>query len=114
VSGSLEAIFGDLMASDELTAEKILQYLLTSDKHLALKTHVMDPTGLAIYRAFLQHMRNMKLPKSEKVMKEFLLAYLEFMVSYKRLSREEVIKALTSLRTEKSTLAEKMMGKAGE
>lgn len=108
--GGMEQIFSDLMASDEITAEKILQYLLTSDKNLSLKTQVNDPVALAIYRSFMIHLQSMKLKKSSKVMKEFLVSYLEFMVSYKRQSRDEVIRALTSLRTEKSSLAERMMG----
>jgi allophanate hydrolase subunit 1 len=109
----LESVFGELMASDEITAEKILQYLLTSDKNLALKTHVKDPVSLAIYRAYMQHIKALKLKKSQAVLKEFLLAYLEMMVSYNRMSRTEIISALTSLRTEKSTLADRMMGREG-
>jgi len=106
----LETVFAELMSADDITAEKILQYLLTSDKHLAMKSHVKDPVALAIYRAYMSHMKSLKLKRSQAVMKEFLTAYLEMMVSYNRMSRTEIISALTSLRTEKSTLAERMMG----
>jgi hypothetical protein len=108
---SMQGIFDELMASDDITAEKILQYLLTSDKSLSMKTHIIDPVALAIYKAYLGHIKEMKLKKSEKILKEFLISYLEYMVSYKRLGREEIIRALTSLRNEKSTFADKLMGR---
>ena len=45
--------------------------------------------GLANYLEILSY------PKSSKIIMDFIRSYLEYMVSYKRLSRIEIIKAFT-------------------
>ena len=45
--------------------------------------------GLANYLEILDY------PKSSEIIMDFIRSYLEYMVSYKRLSRIEIIKAFT-------------------
>jgi hypothetical protein len=47
---------------------------------------------------------DLQLPKSSKLLKNFIEYYLRYMVSYKRMSRIEVIKALSSLLEEKEEM----------
>lgn len=80
-----------------ITIQQILNNLLNSDKNLALKTEIYNPKKLALLLTHANYLEYLGLINSAKIIKDFIKAYLTYMVSNKRKSRTEVIKALTGV-----------------
>lgn len=93
----IKDIYKDLIKSEDLSLEKILAILLKSDDNLALKTQVDNPLGLSILSMLAEYLKTKKLKISSKLLKGFIKLYLEYMVSYKRMSRKEIIEGMKSL-----------------
>ena len=81
---------------DDLTFEKILNALLDGDKNLDLKTHINKPKQLAGLKIISNVLKEAKCKASFKLIDAFTLKYLRYMVSFKRLSRFETIKAISA------------------
>ncbi len=90
-------ILKDFLATTDITIQQILNNLINSDKNIALKTEIYNPKKLATLLTYAEYLKSRKFVKSYKVIKEFIDNYLKYMVSNKRKSRMEVIKALTNL-----------------
>ena len=90
---ALEKMYDELLASEEVTMEKILNLLLKSDKDLPLKSHVENPIALATLKLLACYLEEKKMKKSAKILNTFISTLLEYMVSYKRLGRKEIIEA---------------------
>jgi len=90
-------ILKDFIATNDINIEQILNNLINSDKNIALKTEIHNPKKLAILLTYANHLKSYKYIKSYKLIIGFIEAYLKYMVSNKRKSRIEVIKALTNL-----------------
>lgn len=86
----------DLTEINDLTFKEILNNLL-DDENLELKTHIFKPKQLASLNMFADLLELYKFPKTSGVITKFIKVYLTYMVSYKRESRKEIIKALTHL-----------------
>jgi len=97
---SLEQLYNELLQGEELTREKILNALLRSDENLTLKTHIENPIALAVLTVMGERLKKMKMNRSSRTIERFIRVYLEYMVSYKRLSRKEIIDALKEYRRE--------------
>jgi len=97
---AIEELYNELLQTEELTAERILNTLLRADENLNLKTHIENPIALAILTVMAERLQRMKLKKSSQTLRRFIRVYLEYMVSYKRLSRKEIIDALKERRRE--------------
>ncbi len=92
---------GDLTPSDDdLTFEKILNALLDGDKNLDLKTHINKPKQLASLKIIEDVLKDAKCGKAGELVNAFTKKYLRYMVSFKRMSREETIKAISEPREE--------------
>ena len=87
----------------DIGMQEILNVLLEGDKNLELKTHVIRPKQLAALSTLAEVLKISKYPKSSKLIKDFIDIYLRYMISYKRLSRGEVIRALTTVVQESNT-----------
>ena len=81
----------------EIGVKEILNVLLEGDENLDLKTHILKPKQLAALFTLAEVLKVSKYPKSSKLIHSFITQYLRYMISYKRLSRAEVIKALTTV-----------------
>ena len=90
-------ILKDFLATNDITIQQILNNLINSDKNIALKTEIYNPKKLATLLTYAEYLKSRKYVKSYKLIKEFIDNYLKYMVSNKRKSRIEVIKALTNL-----------------
>lgn len=74
--------------------QEILNVMLEGDNDLDLKTHITKPKQLsALYT--LQEYIDVKLPSTALLIQIFTDKYLRYMVSFKRMSRMEIIKALS-------------------
>lgn len=87
----------DLVESDDISFQQILNNLLDGKLNLDLKTHIFKPKQLASLKTLMEYLKLFNYDKSSKLIRLFLENYLRYMVSYKRLGRTEIIKALTNL-----------------
>ena len=84
-----------LTANTEITDLKILNDLLNGKKDLDLKTQIDKPKELASLVSLAKFLKKCKYPISSTTIVNFIKKYLRYMVSYERLSRTEIIRALT-------------------
>lgn len=86
----------EMIPIKDISLQKILNNLLDGKDNLELKTHIFKPKQLASLLTLANYLKTLELDKSSKLIIEFIRIYLEYMVSFKRLSRIEVIKAISS------------------
>ena len=82
-------------AVDDLSLNKILISLISDKKNISLKTELHNPLGLSVLNMLADYFESKDYPISAGILRDFIETYMEYMVSYKRKSRKEVIKALT-------------------
>lgn len=100
----MEEIYKELEKAEEETFEKILSKMLESDKNLPLKTHIVFPHEISVLSVIAEKLENDKFLKSASLLKIYIQKYIEYMVSYKRLSREEIVRAFVArTQSEEST-----------
>jgi len=97
-----EEVLNELMEIQSSSFKEILNDLLDGDENLDLKTHVFKPKDLASLNVISLLLENMGYRKSSNLVIQFIEIYLRYMVSYKRLSRTEIIKAISNLMKEES------------
>ena len=85
----------DLSKDNKITLQQILNNLLDGKENLELKSHIFKPKALAGLKSLSNYLEVLDYPKSSAIITAFIRNYLEYMVSYKRLSRIEIIKAFT-------------------
>lgn len=84
---------------NELDVNTILNKLLTNDD-IALKTELHNPLAIAQLKTLADYLESIKLKKCAATINNFITAYCEFMVSYKRQGRLEIAKAVSRLLNE--------------
>ena len=108
---AFETELGDLLRQDVVDANKILQNLL-NPKNIDMKTHIISPITFAILESVVMNLENLltdvksqkiKLPLTTKLLKDMIKKIKLFLVSWNRLSREEITKTLQSQRQEGTT-----------
>lgn len=82
---------------NEVSLQEILINLLDGEHDLDLKTHIFKPKQLASLMTLATYLKANKCIISSKIITEFVNKYLRYMVSYNRLSRTEIIKAVSNL-----------------
>ena len=85
-----------LSKDNKITLQQILNNLLDGKENLELKSHIFKPKALAGLKSLSEYLHELGYVKSSEIIKKFVRTYLEYMVSYKRLSRTEIIKAFTN------------------
>lgn len=100
----MSEILKDFIENNEITIQKILNNLLNGDKNLDLKTHIYKPKQLASLFTLAKHLKNQKYNGASKLIMDFIETYLRYMVSFKRESRKEIIKALSNLKDDSESL----------
>lgn len=93
--GLIDNPLKDLSKDKKITLQQILNNLLDGKENLELKSHIFKPKALAGLKGLANYLEILGYPKSSGIIKSFIRSYLEYMVSYKRLSRIEIIKAFT-------------------
>lgn len=90
-------IFDDMVEAHDISLQQILNNLLDGSKDLDLKSHIFKPKQLASLNILADLLKRLKYEKSYKVLIDFIGIYLRYMVSFDRLSRKEIIKAISNL-----------------
>jgi len=88
----------EIIPTTDISLQKILNNLLDAEKNLELKTHILKPKQLASLFILSDYLNMIKLPKSSLLIQDFINLFLKYMVSFKRLSRTEIIKAISAIR----------------
>ena len=101
----LENELREIIPTSDISIQKILNNLLDAEKNLELKTHIYKPKQLTSLVILGNYLKNLGLIKSAKIIETFTKTYLEYMISYKRLSRIEIIKAISSINKTKEFLS---------
>lgn len=118
---AFETVLSGLQKEETIDANKILDSLL-NPKNIDMKTHIISPITFAILESVVSNLENLltetgkqkiQLPLTKKLLKDMTMKFKLFMVSWNRLSREEITKTLQSLRTEgmqDRSLYQKLLG----
>lgn len=91
------SIFGDMEEVNEQSVLDFLSKLLEGDKNLDLKTHIHKPKQFTSLEVLQKYLKDNQCTSCSKLIEMFILKYRRNMVSYRRLSRTESIKAVSSL-----------------
>jgi hypothetical protein len=94
-----EKIFSELLESKELRLEDILSNLINR-QDVELKTEIHSPLIISALDVLAISLKENKLENSSNLLSNFLLWFRINMISYKRLSRHEIIKGIIGLREE--------------
>jgi len=108
-------MFGDMTEIHDLSVLDILVKLLEGDENLDLKTHIHKPKQFTSLEVLSNYIKANQCSISSKLLELFIKKYRRNMVSYKRLSRIETIKAVSSLldkETIKMSFTEKLTSNA--
>lgn len=92
----IEKALNELSEAKGLSIQEILNNLLDGESNLDLKTHIFRPKDLSALYVLGSYLNRNKATHSSEIISEFIQVYLRYMVSYKRLSRIEIIKAITN------------------
>lgn len=90
------SFFNSIIRVNETTYQDILNTLLDKDKNLELKTHIVKPKDLTNLRMYGKYFKSIKLVKCGKYIKDWINCFLAYMVSWKRESRKETVRVLSS------------------
>ena len=93
----LREIMNEIIPTKDISLQKILNNLLDGEINLDLKTHILKPKQLSSLVVLQSYLKSIGLINSAKLIKNFMTTFKRLMVSYKRLSRIEIIKAISSM-----------------
>jgi len=86
----------EMIPTKDISLQKILNNLLDGSKDLDLKTHIFKPKKIASLGSYAFYLKSIKLKKCAKQIINFVIDFLRKMVSFNRLSRIEVVNAISS------------------
>ena len=99
-------LFDGMDEVDDISFQQILNNLLNAENNLNLKTQVNKPKQLASLFILSKYLEKNNFENSGKLLESFINIFLEYMISYRREGRKEVIRALTNLiETEKHRIS---------
>lgn len=93
--GESKSIIEKMLPAKDLTFQEILNNLLEGDKNLDLKTEIFKPKHLAGLNTIRIALKDAECTISSGIIRIFTEQYLRYMVSNKRKSRTEIIKAIS-------------------
>jgi hypothetical protein len=97
----------------DIRVEQILQQMIRKED-IKLKTHIIAPVEISSLRALEALFVAYSMKNAAVVLGTWLNEYEQYMVSWKRLSREEIIKAVSAVLAarmeERQTTGQKLMG----
>lgn len=100
----LREMFKEIIPKTDLSLITTLNNLLDSENNLHLKTHIHKPTHITILTLIADYIELSGYSEPSVLLLDFIENFLGNMVSYKRLSRTEIIKAISNLQQTKDDL----------
>lgn len=88
--------FKELEEISETSLQEILINMLDGENNLDLKSHIHKPKQLTSLVVLSKYLKANQCTLSSKIIDSFIEKYLRYMVSFDRLSRTEIIKAISS------------------
>ena len=112
MSDSIEQIKGLMETNmDSASIEKIMDKLIVKDKNLILKTSIEDSLRFTTLMTLAYEFKKKGLKESYKTLWCFISRYIEVRVSDKRLSRTEILDAISAIKREQSnSITSKLLG----
>ena len=95
---AMEKLMYNFEELQNMTAEQILNLLITCDKNIRMKTHTLSPLEMSALDAINERLKKLKLNKSHECTNTLISRLDERMCSWKRMSREEEIRAIAESR----------------
>jgi hypothetical protein len=83
-------------AIEETSLNQILISLISDKNNISLKTELHNPKALAVLKMLADYFESKDYTITAGVINGFITTYMEYMVSHKRKSRAEIVKALSS------------------
>jgi len=102
MENEVEKVLNELTEIKDVSIQEILSNLLDGEKNLDLKTHIFKPKQLSALFVLGSYLDGTGAKHTSGIIAEFLQVYLRYMVSYNRLSRTEIIKAVSALTEKKN------------
>lgn len=90
------SVWGDMEEKSEISIQEILVNLLDGEQNLDLKTHIHKPKQLTSLVVLSKYLKTNKCSVSSELLNSFIKKYLRYMVSFNRLSRTEIVKAIST------------------
>jgi len=97
-----KSVFDELIPTDDLTLQQILNNLLDGKHNLDLKSEIFKPKDLASLKILSEFLGKLKYSNSQIIIESFIKTYLRYMVSFERKSRKEIISAISNLLQQQS------------
>ena len=113
MSAAVEQIKGYMQSAnfDGASIEKIMDKFIVKDKNLILKTSIEDSIKFTALMVIQEDLKVKGLKKSAQTLKNFIDRYIEVRVSDSRLSRTEILDAISAIKREQnSSLTSKLLG----
>lgn len=97
-----------------VSLEKIMDKFIVADRNLILKTDIENCKNFTILKTIESELRSKGLKKSARTIHIFLEWYIKARVSNNRLSRKEILDAISAVKRENSTstIGAKLLGLA--
>jgi len=92
----VEKVLSELTETKDTSIHEILINLLDGESNLDLKTHIFKPKQLSALFVLGSYLNETGAEHTSGIIAEFIQVYLRYMVSYNRLSRSEIIKAIAN------------------
>ena len=89
-------LMGLIASARDIKAMNILNDLINENDNLVMKTEINEPVIVTVADLLSVHAESKKFTRFSNSLLYFLDRYLRYMVSNKRKSREEIIRALRS------------------
>lgn len=89
--------------SENTTLEKILDKFVIIDQNLILKTDIENSKGFTALKTIEYDLKKKGLKRSAETIKTFCDWYIKVRVSHGRLSRKEILDAISAIKRENST-----------
>lgn len=90
-------LFDEMEEVEDISLQQILNNLLNAENNLNLKSQVERPKELASLFILSKYLKQYNFKNSGELLQLFINTFLEYMISYKREGRKEIIRALTNL-----------------
>lgn len=101
--------------TDGVSVEKIMDKFIVKDKNLILKTDIEDAIKFTALMVIQKDLENKGLKKSAKTLGQFIDRYIEVRVSNNRLSRKEILDAISAIKREQNnSMLGKLLGTTDE
>jgi hypothetical protein len=98
--------------SNNISVEKIMDKFIVNDKNLILKTDIENSKNFTLLKTLASDMRRKGLKQSAKTLNTFCDWYIKVRVSNGRMSRKEILDAISAIKRESATttLGAKILG----